>query len=228
MISGIEREYEQKLLPDGKISIDGFLCVFDVSSVPSRTIVKQVEAVSAILNNLTKTKKPIVLVTTKNDDANETYVKEAEKLVGKKEYKGGIIMVETSAHENINVDVAFIVLAQQIDRTRGRARILPFIEAARVRKEVLDHSTEALQSLIRSQVSDYRATWSLTSKKFFQHKEFMHFVELFGMDSSQRLFKRHLKKLQDEHIAKKIQGYMALLPDILQEMFPDVTALRDL
>jgi hypothetical protein len=56
----------------------------------------------------------------------------------------------------------------------------------------------------------------------------MHFVELFGMDSSQRLFKRHLKKLQDEHVAKKIQGYIAMLPDILQEMFPDVTALRDL
>lgn len=228
MIPGIEREYEQKLLPDGKINIDGFLCVFDVSSVPSRTIEKQVEAVSGILNNLMKTKKPIVLVTTKNDDANETYVKESEKLVSKKEYKGGIMLVETSAHENVNVDIAFIVLAQLIDRTRGRARILPYIEAARVRKEILDQSTEALQSLIRSQISDYRATWSLTSKKLFQHKEFMHFLELFGMDSSQRLFKRHVKKLQDEHFAKKIQGYMDMLPDILQEMFPDVTALRDL
>jgi hypothetical protein len=48
------------------------------------------------------------------------------------------------------------------------------------------------------------------------------------MDSSQRLFKRHLKKLQDEHFAKKIQGYMDMLPDALQEMFPDVIALRDL
>lgn len=225
---GIEREYEQKLLPDGKISIDGFLCVFDVSSVPSRTIEKQVEAVSTILNNLTKTKKPIVLVTTKNDDANEIYVKEAEKLVSRKEYKGGIMLVETSAHENINVDIAFVVLAQLIDRSRGRARVLPFVEAARVRKEILDQSTEALQSLIRSQVSDYRATWSLTSKKLFQHKEFMHFIELCGMDSSQRLFKRHLKKLQDEHFAKKIQSYMDMLPDALQEMFPDVIALRDL
>jgi hypothetical protein len=56
----------------------------------------------------------------------------------------------------------------------------------------------------------------------------MRFLELFGMDSSQRLFKRHVKKLQDEHFAKKIQVYMDMLPDILQEMFPDVTALRDL
>jgi hypothetical protein len=48
------------------------------------------------------------------------------------------------------------------------------------------------------------------------------------MDSLQRLLKRHVKKLQDEHFAKKVQGYMDMLPDILQEMFPEVTALRNM
>lgn len=91
-------------------------------------------------------------MTTKNDDANEAFVKEAEKLTQRKEYKGGILLVETSAHENINVDLAFISLAQQIDRSKGRAKIVPFVEAARARKEMLDASTEAFMSLIRSQV----------------------------------------------------------------------------
>lgn len=59
---GIEKEYEQKVLPDGKINIDGFLCIFDVSVVPSRTLEKQVEMVTCILNNLIKTKKPVILV----------------------------------------------------------------------------------------------------------------------------------------------------------------------
>lgn len=59
---GIEKEYEQKVLPDGKINIDGFLCVFDVSVVPSRSLEKQVEMVTCILNNLIKTKKPVILV----------------------------------------------------------------------------------------------------------------------------------------------------------------------
>ena len=60
------------MIPDGKLNIDGFLCVFDVSVVPNRSIKKQIDIVANILNNLMKTKKPIILVTTKNDEANET------------------------------------------------------------------------------------------------------------------------------------------------------------
>ncbi|XP_071440115.1 rho GTPase-activating protein 190 isoform X6 [Hetaerina americana] len=224
---GIEKEYEQKVLPDGKINIDGFVCVFDVSVVPSRSIEKQVEFAAGVLNNLMKTKKPIVLVTTKNDDANESYVKEAEKLVSRKEYKGSILMIETSAHENVNVDLAFIILAQLIDRTKGRTKIVPFAEAARSRKELLDLSTETYLRLIRSQVTDYRALWSHTSKKLAQHQDFIHHVELFGLDSAQRLFRRHVKKLKDEHLAKRVQGYMEMLPDVLQEMVPDLSSLKD-
>ncbi|XP_046406932.1 rho GTPase-activating protein 190 isoform X3 [Ischnura elegans] len=224
---GIEKEYEQKVLPDGKINIDGFVCVFDVSVVPSRSIEKQVEFAAGVLNNLMKTKKPVVLVTTKNDDANESYVKEAEKLVSRKEYKGSILMIETSAHENVNVDLAFIILAQLIDRTKGRTKIVPFAEAARSRKELLDLSTETYLRLIRSQVTDYRALWSHTSKKLSQHQDFIHHVELFGLDSAQRLFRRHVKKLKDEHLAKRVQGYMEMLPDVLQEMVPDLSSLKD-
>jgi GTPase SAR1 family protein len=87
----------------------------------------QVEFLAGVLNNLVKTKKPVVLVTTKNDEANEVYVKEAERLVQRKEYKGAILLVETSAHENINVDQAFIALAQLIDRTKGRPKVKNYI-----------------------------------------------------------------------------------------------------
>ena len=51
------------------------------------------------------------------------------------------------------------------------------------------------------------------------------FVELFGIDATQRLFRRHIKKLKDEQIAKKIQGYLDMLPDILHDICPDVTSL---
>lgn len=222
---GIEKEYEQKVLPDGKLNIDGFLCVFDVSVVPNRSVEKQIELVANILNNLMKTKKPIVVVTTKNDDANELYMKEAEKLIMRKEYKGSILMVESSAHENINVDLAFMILAQLIDKTKLRSKITPFSEAARFRKELLDASTESLQRLIKMHVMDYRALWSQASKKLSQYKEFTTFVELFGIDTTQRLFRRHIKKLKDEQVAKKVQGYLDMLPDILHDLCPDVTSL---
>ena len=67
--SGMETDsaYPQVLMPEGKLTIDGFLCCFDVSKVPQRSIEKQVENVAALLNNAIKTKKPVILATTKND-----------------------------------------------------------------------------------------------------------------------------------------------------------------
>lgn len=177
---GIEKEYEQKVLPDGKLNVDGFICVFDVSVVPSRSLEKQIEIVSAILNNLIKTKKPIVLVTTKNDDANETFIREADKLLQRKEYKGTIPLIETSAHDNVNVDLAFIVLAQMIDRSKVRSKIISFNEASKAKKELMDAASEAFLRLIRLHVTDCRALWSQTVKKLNSHKEWIYFVQLFG------------------------------------------------
>ena len=47
--SGIEKEFDQRLMPDGKCNIDGFLCVFDVSIVPNRTLEKQVNIIVIII-----------------------------------------------------------------------------------------------------------------------------------------------------------------------------------
>ena len=71
MVIGIEKEYEQRVLPDGKLSVDGFLVVFDVSQVPNRSLDRMIDQTAAIMSNCAKTKKPVVLVTTKNDEANE-------------------------------------------------------------------------------------------------------------------------------------------------------------
>ncbi|XP_069950018.1 rho GTPase-activating protein 190-like isoform X17 [Cherax quadricarinatus] len=224
---GIEKEYEQRVLPDGKLNVDGFLCVFDVSQVPNRSLERQVELTASILNNCLKTKRPVVLVTTKNDEANEVYVKEAEKLASRKEFKGNIPLVETSSHENVNVDCAFMTLVHLIDRNRGRIRIVPFYEAARHRKEILDVATDAFQRLVRTHVLDYRSIWATTSKKLAQSPDFIHYVDLFGMDQAAKLFRRHVKKLKDEYLQRKVEAYMDMLPSILREFFPDLQSLED-
>ncbi|CAH1109193.1 unnamed protein product [Psylliodes chrysocephalus] len=225
---GIEKEYEQRVLPDGKLNVEGFICVFDVSVVPSRTIEKQVEFVAAILNNLLKTKKPIVFVTTKNDDANDMYIREAHKLISRNEYKNSIPIVETSAHDSVNIDVCFMLLAQMIDKTKVRSKIPSFTEASSARKELMDAASESFMRLIRVHVTDCHAMWSQTVKKLNSHKEWIHFVQLFGLDGTQRLFRRHIKKLKDEQLAKQIAHYMELLPDVLHELIPGFNTLADM
>ena len=85
MHEGLEHEFEQVLLPDGRVSIDGFLCLFDVSQVAQRSVEHQVEYTHGILVQLLKTKKPVIFVTTKNDEAYRPYVSEAERLVNRSE-----------------------------------------------------------------------------------------------------------------------------------------------
>ncbi len=41
-------------MPDGRFTVDGFLCVFDVSSVPNRNPEKQTELVAQIIMNLVR------------------------------------------------------------------------------------------------------------------------------------------------------------------------------
>lgn len=223
---GIEREYEQKVIPDGRLTIDAYVCVFDVSPVPNRSVEKQVEYVQNIINTVLKNKKPIMLVTTKNDEANELFVREAEKICQRKEYKGTVFMVETSSHEAINIDMAFILLAQIIDKSKTRSKIITYYEASRSRKELLDASTEAVTRLIRSQITDYHTTWSQGSKMLAMQRDWQDFLELFGQEAGQRIFRRHIKKLREENVSRRLLAYMDNFGAILPDVVPDLNTVN--
>lgn len=158
----------------------------------------------------------------------QVYVKEAEKLCCRKEFKGNIPLVETSSHENVNVDLAFLTVAQLADRnSRGKVRLVPFFEAARQRKDLLDAASEAYVRLLRSLFKDYRVSWASASKGLVPQADFAAYVDLFGMDSATRLYRRHTKRLKDEFLQRKIESYLDLLPSILREFFPDLQTLQD-
>ena len=222
---GIEIEYEQKYLNDGRFNVDGFVCVYDVSEIQGRTLEKNVEHTALILSSLLKTKKPIVLATTKQDEGNDIYLREAERLINRKDFRGYIPMIETSAHENINTDLPFIVCAQMIDRTKGKAKILLYQEAMRYRKEILDFAHETFMALIRMHVTDYRSAWHTCLKKLSTTPEYATFCDLFGQDAAHQAFKRHTKRLKEDFISRKLHMYMRILPEVLTVLVPDLDSL---
>lgn len=224
----LEKEYEQRVMPDGRFNVEGFLVVFDVSLVPNRVIERQVETTASIINHALRTKRPVVIAATKCDEADEVLVRELERLVNRKELKSyNVPVVETSSHENINVDQAFFTLAQLIDKSRGRSRIVSYMEAAHARRELLDAATEGYVRLLRQEVRDYGVLWGTVVKKLFQYHEYQAYASLFGKESAQRLFRRHVKKLKDEYLGEKVQRYFDLLPEVLHEMFPDLSTLGE-
>jgi hypothetical protein len=66
-----------------------------VSLVPNRTLEKEVETTAQLLLSLLRTKKPVVLVTTKNDEGNDIFVREAERLLNRKGEKSPIVTIIT-------------------------------------------------------------------------------------------------------------------------------------
>ncbi|XP_032594517.1 rho GTPase-activating protein 190 isoform X3 [Drosophila grimshawi] len=223
---GIEKEYEQKVMPDGRLSIDGFVVVFDVSPVPNRSVEKQVEFVQNAIANIMKNKKPLILVTTKNDDAYELYVREAEKISQRKDYKSTVQLIETSSHESINIDLAFLMLAQMIDKVKNRVKIISYQESAKSRKELLDTRSEAVTRLIRNQITDYHILWSQGSKMLSQYREWNEFLNIFGHEAGQKLFRRHMKKLRDDHLNKKLHQYLDKFALALEYLLPDISVLN--
>ena len=58
--------------------------------------------------------------------------------------------MEASSHENVNVDAAFFAVAQLVDKSRGRTRILSYYEAAMGRRQMMDEATDNYLRLVSS------------------------------------------------------------------------------
>lgn len=50
------------------------------------------------------------------------------------------------------------------------------------------------------------------------------YCDLFGQESAQQTFKRHVKKLRDDYVCRKMQMYLRILPKVLCQLLPDLDA----
>ena len=79
-----------------------------------------------------------------------------------------------------------------MDRTRGRTRIMSYAEANRMRRDMLELATAGFMRLVQGEVTDYGVTWSIAAKKLSQYQEFQTYIDIFGAESAQRLFRWRL------------------------------------
>ncbi|XP_077978032.1 rho GTPase-activating protein 5-like isoform X2 [Glandiceps talaboti] len=217
---GLESEYEQKPLPDGKINVDGFLCVFDVSSVPNRSLEQQIKFLDQLFSQLTRAKKPIVIALTKCDESMDHYKREAEKYAQSKK----VPHVETSANENVNVETAFMVLAQNIDK-RVKSKNVSYQDASKHQKQIIDSVSDSYTAMLKSNVTNYHTLWKTTKNKFEKEKDFRRYVEVLGEKRARLTFQRHIRRLQDEHLTRKLLQYLKALPNALGEVLPDINEI---
>ena len=124
-----------------------------------------------------------------------------------------------------NSDFLVISVASLVDKTRGRTRIMSYAEANRVRRELLELASAGFMRLVTGEVTDYGVTWSSATKRLSQYQEFQTYLDIFGLEAAQRLFRRHVKKLKDCYLSDRVARYLNLLPEVLHELFPDIASL---
>ncbi|XP_040908231.1 rho GTPase-activating protein 35 [Toxotes jaculatrix] len=222
---GLEQDFEQKQMPEGKLQVDGFLLCVDVSRGMNRNFDDQLKFVTNLYGQLSKTKKPIVLVLTKCDEGVERYIKDAHTFAITKK---SLPVVETSARSNINVDLAFLTLVQLIDKSRGKPKIIPYFEALKLQSQQIASAKDRYEWLINRIVKNHNETWLNTSRRMNTSPEYKEYVFLEGTAKCKKLFQQHVYRLKQEHIERRRKIYLSTLPLALSSLVPDLDEIDQL
>ncbi|XP_035239764.1 rho GTPase-activating protein 35 [Anguilla anguilla] len=222
---GLEQDFEQKQMPEGKLMVDGFLLCVDVSRGMNRSFDDQMKFVTNLYNQLAKTKKPVVLVLTKCDEGVERYIKDSHTFALAKK---NLQVVETSARSNVNVDLAFLTLVQLIDKSRGKPKIIPYYEALKQQSQQIASAKDRYEWLVSRIVKNHNETWVNISRRMQTSSEYKEYVFLEGTTKAKKLFQQHVHRLKQEHIERRRKLYLSTLPQALNSLVPDLDEIDHL
>ncbi|KAM9326891.1 rho GTPase-activating protein 35 [Gastrophryne carolinensis] len=222
---GLEQDFEQKQMPEGKLQVDGFLLCVDVSRGMNRNFDDQLKFVSTLYAQLAKTKKPAVLVLTKCDEGVERYIRDTHAFALNKK---NLQVVETSARSNVNVDLAFAALVQLVDRSRGKSKIVPYFEALKQQSQQAAAAKDKYEWLVGRVVKSHNEMWAATCRRMQGSPEYQDYVYLEGTDKAKKLFQQHVQRLRMEHIERRRKAYLSALPRALDALVPDLDEIDHL
>ncbi|TNN01807.1 hypothetical protein fugu_011189 [Takifugu bimaculatus] len=222
---GLEQDFEQKQMPEGKLMVDGFLLCIDVSRGMNRSFEDQMKFVTNLYNQLAKTKKPVVVVLSKCDEGVERYIKDSHTFALTKK---NLQVVETSARSNVNVELAFLTLVQLIDKSRGKPKIIPYFEALKQQSQQIATAKDRYEWLVNRIVKNHNETWPAVSHRMKSAPEYKGYVFLEGTPKAKKLFQQHVHRLKQEHIEKRRKAYLSKLPQVLSVLLPELDEIDHL
>uniref|UniRef100_A0A8C6SC52 Rho GTPase-activating protein 35 n=1 Tax=Neogobius melanostomus TaxID=47308 RepID=A0A8C6SC52_9GOBI len=222
---GLEQDFEQKQMPEGKLTVDGYLLSIDVSRGMNRSFEDQMKFVTNLYNQLAKTKKPVVIVLTKCDEGVERYIKDSHSFAMAKK---NLQVVETSARSNVNVDLAFLTLVQLIDKSRGKPKIIPYFEALKQQSQQIASAKDRYEWLVGRIVQKHNETWPNVSRRMQSAHEYKEYVFLEGTAKAKKLFQQHVHRLKQDHIERRRKAYLSTLPQALAVLLPELDEIDHL
>ncbi|XP_017568923.1 rho GTPase-activating protein 5 [Pygocentrus nattereri] len=222
---GLEQDFDQKQMPDGKLNIDGFVLCIDVSKGCNRKFDDQMKFVSSLYSQITKSKKPIIIAATKCDECVEQYLRDVQTFAASKK---NLLVVETSARSSVNVELCFNALTQQMDKTRGKPKIIPYLEAYKTQRQLVATVSDRFDKLIVQTVKDYHTSWKIVSSTLKNHSDYEEYINLEGTKKARSTFSKHIEQLRQEHIRKRREDYLSSLPKILNKLLNNLEEIENL
>ncbi|KAJ0009210.1 hypothetical protein NQD34_016625 [Periophthalmus magnuspinnatus] len=222
---GLEQDFDQKQMPDGKLNIDGFILCIDVSKGCNRKFDDQMKFVNSLYSQIAKTKKPIVVAATKCDECVDQHLRDLQVFVASKK---NLLLIETSSKTNVNVELCFNSLLQQLDKTRGKPKTVPYLEAYKIQRQLVASVTDRFEKLMVQTVRDYHTTWKAVTNNLRGQPDYEEFITLEGSRKARNTFTKHIAQLKQEHIRKRREEYLTTLPKTLNNMLNNLDEVEHL
>lgn len=180
-----------------------------------------------MLNTTIKTKKPIILITTKNNNTNKKYLQKITKIATRKNYKNNIPIIKTSTHKNINIKQTFLILTHIINKNKRRPIITPYINTFKQRQKIKKITIETYKNLLRIHITNPKTIFKSYLKKLKKKPNFNHYIKLLKTKNTKKLFRQHTKQLRENQIKKKKQIFSTKLPNLIQRFLPNLKTIKN-
>lgn len=224
-------EIQMDPLTNGKIQVDGFICIYDVSrnlaKKPNHSEIQE-DVLSSLLINISKAKRPVVVVATKCDDTTEQLLYRAHQFVHSK--KVVTPLVESSADNFVNIDLGLHILYQLADtKIRGyRTKLISYQDGLNQRNELISKLKEEYLGLIKfsSSTSRLLMSWREFEKLNKENLVFKNFVNLCGTQNASKIFVEQAKRVKQHYEDKKLNEYLIKLPEALDELLPTIQSIE--
>ncbi|CAF0947926.1 unnamed protein product [Adineta ricciae] len=190
------RTDDRKTFPKDKVPIEAFLCLYDLLSN------KPLADFLVFLHTLLKTRRPIILVTTKNDLTPNQSALSVQFEHSIYNSFPQIPVIHTSAHEHVNIQSVLELALYACDETTRKAfhtKYLPpnYIDAYKNEQSLKHVIQTEYRALLSRHVPDLRiASWEKFYDRWQHHTSVQTFMDMFGREQAQCLYNEHIEELK--------------------------------
>ncbi|CAF2924969.1 unnamed protein product [Rotaria sp. Silwood2] len=179
-----------------KINVNGFLCIYDLSSS------KPISDFLILLHALLKTRRSILIVTTKNDLINNQSILSIEFEQSIHDSLPNIPIIHTSAHEHVNIQSVLELALYACDETTKKSfhkKYIPpnYIDAYKNEQSLKHIIQTEYRGLLNRHVPDFRiGSWEKFYDRWQNHTSVQTFIDMFGKQQANCLYDEHIEELR--------------------------------